>query len=259
MKRSNAPLPLVRANAPSANGGAQPPEVESEGRDLAAGDFSSWMTEMKEALRGRRASDVPCHGCTACCTSSQFIHIGPDETETLSRVPAELKFPAPGMPGGHVLLGYDERGHCPMLVDGRCSIYEHRPRTCRTYDCRIFPAAGLVIEDDKVFIARQTQRWEFSFSSEPARVQHAAIRAAASFLRAHAGELPEETAPTNTTQLAVQALQVHDVFLQPDGRTGHPNVVEPAIDVVGAALMQLRTVTAVDEKAKRRRRAGRRK
>ena len=30
-----------------------------------------------------------------------------------------------------------------MLVDGRCSIYEHRPRTCRTYDCRIFTATGL--------------------------------------------------------------------------------------------------------------------
>ena len=35
-------------------------------------------------------------------------------------------------------MGYDERGHCPMLVDGDCSIYEHRPRTCRTYDCRVF-------------------------------------------------------------------------------------------------------------------------
>ena len=30
-------------------------------------------------------------------------------------------------------MGYDERGHCPMLVDGDCSIYDHRPRTCRMY------------------------------------------------------------------------------------------------------------------------------
>ncbi|MGI9120662.1 MAG: YkgJ family cysteine cluster protein, partial [Acidimicrobiales bacterium] len=116
--------------------------------DLPAGDFSSWMTEMQSALRGERPSDVPCGGCTACCTSSQFVHIGPDETDTLAHIPAELMFPAPRLPPGHRLLGYDEQGHCPMLVDNRCSIYEHRPRTCRTYDCRIFPAAGLEPDDD---------------------------------------------------------------------------------------------------------------
>ena len=98
---------------------------------------------------------MPCNGCTACCTSSQFVHIGPDETDTLAHIPAELLFPAPLRPRGHVLMGYDERGHCPMLIDNRCSIYEHRPQTCRTYDCRVFPAAGVELEDeDKVLIAR---------------------------------------------------------------------------------------------------------
>ena len=114
----------------------------SDESDLSAGDFSTWVIEMQGALRGGQ-SDVPCGGCTACCTSSQFIHIGPDETETLSHIPTELMFPAPRAPAGHVLLGYDENGHCPMLIDDQCSIYEHRPRTCRTYDCRVFPAAGL--------------------------------------------------------------------------------------------------------------------
>ncbi|MFI5042361.1 MAG: YkgJ family cysteine cluster protein, partial [Acidimicrobiales bacterium] len=102
--------------------------------DLAAGDFSSWVAEIRVALRGERGSEVPCGGCTACCTSSQFVHIAPDETDTLSHIPAELLFRAPLLPPGHVVLGYDERGRCPMLVDARCSIYEHRPRTCRTYD-----------------------------------------------------------------------------------------------------------------------------
>ncbi len=87
--------------------------------DLPAGDFSSWMIEMQGAIRGEHGSDVPCDGCTACCTSSQFIHIGPDETDTLAHIPAELLFPAPGLPPGHVVLGYDERGHCPMLIDER--------------------------------------------------------------------------------------------------------------------------------------------
>ncbi len=38
-----------------------------------------------------------------------------------------------------------------------------RPQTCRTYDCRIFPAAGLGMDDDEGLIARQARRWQFSF------------------------------------------------------------------------------------------------
>ena len=129
-----------------------------------AGEFSSWLAGMQAALRGERGSDVPCDGCTACCTSSQFIHIGPDEIDTIAHIPAELLFPAPRLPRGHVLMGYDERGHCPMLIDGACSIYEHRPMTCRTYDCRVFPAAGVELDDDdKALIARRASRWRFTF------------------------------------------------------------------------------------------------
>src|SRR5204862_263741 len=83
--------------------------------------------------------------------------------DTLAHIPPALLFPAPRMPAGHVLLGYDENGCCPMLVDGGCSIYDHRPRTCRTYDCRVFPAAGIDISDDgdKGPIAHQARRWRF--------------------------------------------------------------------------------------------------
>ena len=91
--------------------------------DLPAGDFSQWVVGMQAAIRGEQDSDVPCNGCTACCTSSQFVHIDPDEADTLAHIPRALLFPAPGRPRGHVLLGYDERGHCSMLVDGACSIY----------------------------------------------------------------------------------------------------------------------------------------
>src|ERR1700730_6082737 len=129
---------------------------------LDAGEFSTWLGSMSGALRGENASDVPCGGCTACCTSSQFVHIEPDEKDTLACIPKELLFPAPGLPEGHVVMGYDERGHCPMLVDGRCSIYEHRPRTCRVYDCRIFAATGSSGPDpDKEQIAKHVRRWVF--------------------------------------------------------------------------------------------------
>jgi Fe-S-cluster containining protein len=159
---------------------------------LDAGDFSSWLAGMRAALRGERAADVPCGECTACCTSSQFVHIAPDETDTLAHIPADLLFPAPRMPRGHVVLGYDERGHCPMLVDNRCSIYDHRPRTCRTYDCRIFPAAG--IGPDKPLIARQAARWRFTFPADADRADHQAVQAAASAAGAAQSGKPTDVA-----------------------------------------------------------------
>ena len=175
---------------------------------MAAGDFSTWLGEMQAALRGEHGSDVPCGGCTACCTSSQFVHIGPDETDTLAHIPAELLFPAPRMPPGHVVLGYDERGHCPMLVDNRCSIYEHRPRTCRTYDCRVFPAAGIdaAADADKVLIARQARRWRFDYRNEADRREHEAIRATAASIH-------EAGSPMNATRVAIAAIQKHDPLL----------------------------------------------
>jgi len=127
---------------------------------IDAGRFSLWLAELDQSLRGDADIDVPCGACTACCTSSQFVHIAPDETDTLARVPVELRFPAPGLPKGHVVLGYDERGRCPMLVDDACSIYEHRPRTCRTYDCRVFAATGVQPEGQPTIAAR-VARWAF--------------------------------------------------------------------------------------------------
>ena len=163
---------------------------------LPAGDFSSWLEDMRAALRGERAAEVPCDACTACCTSSQFVHVEPDESDALAHIPRQFLFPAPGLPRGHLVMGYDERGHCPMLVDRTCSIYEHRPRTCRSYDCRIFPATG--IEPDKEPIAAQARRWEFTYPTGEDRLRHEALRAAAGFVR---GRSP--------TEIAVRAVQHH--------------------------------------------------
>src|SRR5437762_701800 len=149
---------------------------------------------MRAAVRGERTADVPCEGCTACCTASQFIHIGPDETDTLAHVPRAIQFAAPGRPPGHMVLGYDNRGHCPMLVDNRCSIYEHRPRTCRTYDCRVFAATGVEIERGQERIAQRARRWRFAFPDDADRIEYEAVRAAAAFVGA-----PLE-APTHFSQ-----------------------------------------------------------
>jgi uncharacterized protein len=201
--------------------------------ELAAGAFATWVVAMQGAIRAEHGSDVPCGDCTACCTSSQFVHIAPDETDTLSHIPAELLFPAPRLPRGHVVLGYDERGHCPMLVDNACSIYEHRPRTCRTYDCRVLPAAGLEIDDaDKELINQRARRWRFSHPTPADRDRHEAVRRAATFLAEHGRALGNDAVPTNATRLAVLAIEVHDAFLARD---------DPEPEAVASLLERLRS------------------
>jgi uncharacterized protein len=176
---------------------------------IAAGGFAAWLADAKAALRGERDADVPCGGCTACCTASQFIHIGPDEADALAHIPAELLFPAPLMPDGHVLMGHDERGHCPMLRDGRCTIYAHRPRTCRTYDCRIFTAAGVTPDDG--LIAERAARWRFDETSADDRELHRSVRRTSVRIRTQPDALPDGVdTPANATQLAVLAVELHD-------------------------------------------------
>jgi Fe-S-cluster containining protein len=171
---------------------------------LDAGPFSSWLEEMRAALRGERDATVPCDGCTACCRSSQFVTIAPDETDALAHIPSELQFPAPRLPRGHVVLGYDSEGRCPMLGSDGCTIYEHRPRACRTYDCRIFAATGITLTTpEKAAIAARVRRWRFSLPTSTDDAAHGALRATAARLRA---EFPND----DPTHLAVRAVELDD-------------------------------------------------
>lgn len=165
---------------------------------LAAGAFSAWLTGMAAALDGEAESDVPCDGCTACCRAGQFVLVEPDETAALARIPSALLFPAPRMAAGHRLLGYDERGRCPMLVDDACSIYDDRPRACRTYDCRVFAAAGVEPDEPaKVDVRRRAVRWRFDHPTEQDRLDHEAVRAAAAAV----------TDAATATEVAVRAVR----------------------------------------------------
>jgi uncharacterized protein len=182
--------------------------------DLPTDGFSAWLARTREGQKTKAGADVPCGDCRGCCTSAYFIHIGPEETAALARIPKALRFKAPGLPKGHVLLGYDDKGHCPMFKDNACSIYADRPQTCRDYDCRVFPATGFSVESDKPVIAGQAIRWKFGFSRAANKRDFAAVQAAAAFLRDHAMDFPEGFLPAHPTQLAVLALKVYGVFLE---------------------------------------------
>jgi len=46
-------------------------------------EFGAWLAGITKVLERDGVSDVPCGECTACCRASQFVHVGPDELETL--------------------------------------------------------------------------------------------------------------------------------------------------------------------------------
>jgi hypothetical protein len=182
----------------------------SAGRD--AGAFGPWLRSTIAVLHDDPGAtvDVPCDGCTACCESSQFVLVGPDEHAARSLIPAELLFPAPGAPLGYSVLPYDEHGRCPMLGSQGCLIYEHRPRTCRAYDCRVLAAAGVDPGPEKPAIGRRVAEWRFELEGPADEASIGAVRSAAAFLTEHGSGLPGGAPPP--TQLAAMAVEVHDLF-----------------------------------------------
>ncbi len=189
------------------------------------------------AIDGTVDADVPCGTCTGCCEASQFIHLTPDDTDALAHIPAALRFPAPGLPSGHQLMGYDEHGRCPMLVDGACSIYDHRPRTCRTYDCRIFAATGVQPDGDPSgAIAERVGRWRFRFESSADHDERAAVLAAAGVIGRGDDVLPEALRARSATRRAVLAVETAVAFLGPADADGRRAVVEPSTEVLVAIV-----------------------
>lgn len=200
--------PPARARPAPPDGGPPSPEASP----LPAGDFGAWAEGLEAAIAGARDSEVPCGDCAACCSAGQFIPVGPDEIDALRAIPAKLLFPAPRMPKGHMLLGHDEKGRCPMWIHRRCSIYASRPRACRTYDCRVFAAAGQDGPEGNPApkVSAQARRWRFSTPTVDAARGLAAVRLAAARLRARV--LPPELAPAHATQLAVLAFKLRGLF-----------------------------------------------
>jgi Fe-S-cluster containining protein len=163
------------------------------------GEFGSWLSTFGAALRENGSIDVPCDGCTACCTSGQLIPVEPDDADALAHLPADALEPMPGQPGLRVLR-HDAEGRCSQLTDAGCSVYAHRPRACRTYDCRIFAAAGL--RPDKPLIAEQALRWRFTYASSADQQAHTDVRTAAIVLGFPGGL----AAPASPTEHALAAI-----------------------------------------------------
>ena len=123
-----------------------------------------------------------------------------------------------------------------MFVDNACSIYDDRPRTCRTYDCRIFSATGVdASEDGRDDIALRTRAWEFTPDEPAASIVFGAMGAAADFIRTHRSSIPAGLAPTTATQLAVMAFELHELFITEDDQ-GIKTIALPTVSAFNAAL-----------------------
>ena len=167
-----------------------------------------------------------------------FIHIRPEETQTIRRIPRALLFPAPGLPTGHVLMGYGDKGQCPMFVDNQCSIYEDRPQTCRDYDCRVFAATGVLVDDEtQPEIARRVKEWVFTCQSEAGREEHRSVQAAAVFLMKNRDLFPPGSLPSYPVQLAALAVRVYRVVSEMTARD-HPESAPIADAAIAGAILE---------------------
>jgi Fe-S-cluster containining protein len=200
------------------------------GSSLPAGKFSEWLRSMRSALAGGEGMNVACGNCVGCCTSSYLIKIRAHEAATLRHVRDEHLAPVPGAGNGAVYLSFDELGACPMFDGGGCSIYSSRPETCRTYDCRVFTAAGLQAGKDKPVINDRIARWAFEYPTAADAREQRAVTAAANFLRQHPVAFPGGRVPSRASEIAVLAVKTYQVFLDPP-----PSDTEIAAAIVAAS------------------------
>jgi Fe-S-cluster containining protein len=142
-----------------------------------------------------------------------FIQIEPEEVETIRSIPEELLFQAPWRPEGHLLMGYNEKGHCPMLVDNQCSIYDARPQTCRDYDCRVFAATGVAVDVKRQpDIAKRVAAWVFEHDSAESREEEARLKSAAAFLCQNRDLFPPDSISYNPSEVALLAIGIYKAF-----------------------------------------------
>jgi hypothetical protein len=182
---------------------------------VAAGPFGDWLRKVRLSLQGNQGMDVPCGDCVGCCVSSYSVQLRPEDHRAVARIPADYVVSAPGFPAGHLTMRALANGVCPMLDACKCSIYSVRPQTCLDYDCRIFAAAGIDAGDGKAVINKRVREWRFSYPQGSDRLEHDAVRAAATFIRERRDHFVVRV-PTAPMGVAVLAIKAYAVFTAPD-------------------------------------------
>ena len=202
---------------------------------LSAGAFGAWLSQARAALHGDGGADVPCGDCVGCCVSSYHIPIRPTDRAARDAIPIQYLQRVSMRPDDPLMLGYLDDGLCPMLKQGRCSIYAQRPQTCRDYDCRVFAAAGIEAGDAaKRVINERVRAWRFNYATDVDRELHAAVRAAAAFIQSKREAFPQGCAPKASTGVAVLAIKTYEVFMTDLSAKSDADIARALLDAAQA-------------------------
>lgn len=208
---------------------------QSSASIVAAGPFSDWLRKLRRSLQGDAGMDVPCGDCVGCCVSGYSLQLRPEDYKAAARIPTTFVVSAPGFAKGNLTVRALDNGLCPMLEGGKCSIYAVRPQTCLDYDCRIFAAAGIDAGgEDKAVINQRVREWRFSYPDRTDELEHAAVRAAAAFIRDRRDSFAVRV-PAGPMGIAVFAIKAYEVFLDPAlGARQDADVARAIVDAVRA-------------------------
>ena len=156
----------------------------------------------RHARRLAAASATPTFRATAAppaAPSSQFVHIGPDETDTLAHIPAELAVPAPGCRRATWCSA------TTSTATARCSSTARAPSTStgRARAARTTAASSprpgsrsTTTTTPRSTIGRRVRRWRFDFADDADRVARTKRYVAA------VGFMPEHNASADRTRRA---------------------------------------------------------
>jgi uncharacterized cysteine cluster protein YcgN (CxxCxxCC family) len=135
--------------------------------------------------------NVPCNGCNACCYNHRIevdrSQEPPERLARLDMVPDEY---------GDMKLRKRADGSCVHLGENGCTVYGHRPTTCRTYDCRMSCMLGIrraYVHGDDVI---EEPMWVFDQETRKDRILHAAFQMVGDHL--HQTGFPENPDDLNT-------------------------------------------------------------
>jgi uncharacterized protein len=186
------------------------PRRDGDEGALDAGALGDWARGYVDALLHDGDVDVPCGTCAACCESGYLIPIHPDETDVRAHVPDDRLRRSADPDDDTVYIAHGDDGRCAMHVGG-CTIYAHRPRACRAFDCRVLAATGIAI-DDSVGVARQAARWRFALQTDDDHERQRAVLAAVAAL---AEADPDGESLRSPMRRAVVAVAGHGRFMPP--------------------------------------------
>jgi Putative zinc- or iron-chelating domain len=137
-----------------------------------AGDPLALREGFRAVLEGRdEVARVPCGGCRVCCYHRGVdVHPELESAESLAHLDLEKRA------DGDLYLRKREDGACVHLGPKGCTVYQHRPHACRTYDCRLYSLFSL---RDSFDDGRVQPIWVFQPTTREGRVFEATCKAMA--------------------------------------------------------------------------------